>query len=141
MNFRKYYTDKDVEIAVKSSKSLAGVMKKIGLVPIGGNYSTVKRKIQKLGLDISHFTGKAWNKDFRMKEWVGYSRVGTLKKHLLREKGNFCNRCNLSKWLDKDIILEIHHIDGDKTNNSLENLELLCPNCHSFTDTWRKLKE
>ena len=39
------------------------------------------------------------------------------------------------------IKLEVDHIDGDKYNNSRENLRLLCPNCHSTTPTWRKPKQ
>lgn len=48
-----------------------------------------------------------------------------------------CNNCNLTDWLGKPIPLELEHIDGNSSNNKLENLELLCPNCHSFTDTYR----
>ncbi len=54
-------------------------------------------------------------------------------------------RCNglrygkdkLSLWLNKPIPLELHHKDGDNTNNELDNLELLCPNCHALTDNYR----
>jgi TPP-dependent indolepyruvate ferredoxin oxidoreductase alpha subunit len=52
------YTDKEFIDAVKSSLSYAEVMKKIGLIPAGGNYDTVKRKIIELNLDTSHMTGK-----------------------------------------------------------------------------------
>ena len=48
-----------------------------------------------------------------------------------------CVKCNLTKWLDSDIPLELHHINGDKFDNRIENLQLLCPNCHSFTDNYR----
>jgi TPP-dependent indolepyruvate ferredoxin oxidoreductase alpha subunit len=52
------YTDKEFIDAVKSSLSYAEVMRKIGLIPAGGNYDTVKRKIKELNLDTSHMTGK-----------------------------------------------------------------------------------
>jgi predicted HNH restriction endonuclease len=39
--------------------------------------------------------------------------------------------------LGNPIPLELHHIDGDKTNNTLENFQLLCPNCHALTDSYR----
>jgi 5-methylcytosine-specific restriction endonuclease McrA len=48
-----------------------------------------------------------------------------------------CENCGLSTWLGNPIPLELHHIDGDKTNNTLENFQLLCPNCHALTDSYR----
>lgn len=62
-----------------------------------------------------------------------------LKNRLLKEKyfERKCYSCNLTKWLDKPIPLELHHKDGNHQNNSLDNLTLLCPNCHAFTDTYR----
>jgi Zn finger protein HypA/HybF involved in hydrogenase expression len=47
-----------------------------------------------------------------------------------------CESCYGTEWLGKPIPLELHHIDGDKYNNNLENLMILCPNCHSFTDNF-----
>jgi 5-methylcytosine-specific restriction endonuclease McrA len=47
-----------------------------------------------------------------------------------------CERCGLSDWLENPLSLELHHVNGDGLDNRLENLELLCPNCHSQTDTW-----
>lgn len=58
----------------------------------------------------------------------------------LLEEGIFphkCNNCELTDWLGNPIPLELEHIDGNSSNNLLENLELLCPNCHSLTDTYR----
>lgn len=48
-----------------------------------------------------------------------------------------CDCCGISEWMGKPISLEIHHIDGDTLNNNLDNLQILCPNCHSQTDNWR----
>lgn len=48
-----------------------------------------------------------------------------------------CNLCGISKWFEKQIILELDHIDGDRFNNAITNLRLLCPNCHSQTETFR----
>jgi 5-methylcytosine-specific restriction endonuclease McrA len=52
-------------------------------------------------------------------------------------KQHQCERCGLTEWLDQPIPLELHHIDGNKNNNTLENFQLLCPNCHAFTDSYR----
>ena len=61
-----------------------------------------------------------------------------LKKEKVRlEQNGFCNKCGLNTWLNEPIVLEIHHIDHDSINDTRENLEGLCPNCHSVTDNWR----
>lgn len=62
-----------------------------------------------------------------------------LKLLLFREKikEKVCESCGLTQWLSGDIPLELHHIDGNRFNNSLENLQILCPNCHTFTETYK----
>jgi len=51
-------------------------------------------------------------------------------------KDGHCERCGLDAWRDRPLSLTLHHINGDRLDNRLENLELLCPNCHSQTDTF-----
>jgi hypothetical protein len=48
-----------------------------------------------------------------------------------------CEMCLLKEWMGQKIVLELHHIDGNRFNNDLLNLQILCPNCHSQTDTYR----
>ena len=48
-----------------------------------------------------------------------------------------CECCGLTTWLNEPIPLELHHKDGDRTNNTLENFQLLCPNCHALTSNYR----
>lgn len=79
---------------------------------------------------------KAWIEKLFKEDWdsLSYDRK---RRRLLIEQDYTCNRCGISEWLDQPIKLEFEHIDGDTTNNSRDNCEALCPNCHSFTETWR----
>jgi hypothetical protein len=47
-----------------------------------------------------------------------------------------CERCGLTEWRGQPLSLELHHVNGNGSDNRLENLMLLCPNCHSQTETW-----
>jgi 5-methylcytosine-specific restriction endonuclease McrA len=63
------------------------------------------------------------------------------KRNRVFEEQNYaCNNCGLSNWMNQPITLELEHKDGDRENNTRENLEGLCPNCHSLTETWRGRK-
>lgn len=59
-----------------------------------------------------------------------------IKKAVIRLKGNKCEICGLTEWLNKSISLHLDHIDGNADNNNPNNLRLLCPNCHSQTPTY-----
>ncbi len=60
-----------------------------------------------------------------------------IRRWLIKVRGCKCERCNGDSWLGKPMPVEVHHVDGNFTNNSIANLELLCPNCHSITPTYR----
>jgi len=60
-----------------------------------------------------------------------------IRRKILEEQNNKCNRCGISEWMGQPISLELEHKDGVRTNNERSNLECLCPNCHSLTHTWR----
>lgn len=139
---RKYreYTDEDIIKHAKEVKSIAALLRKLDLRPAGGNYANIKSKLQKLDVDCSHWTGKGWRKGQRLKEWVNYSKASRLKPHLIKEKGHICELCKLSDWRGSEIPLEIHHKNGNRTDNRLDNLQLLCCNCHALTDNWRNKK-
>lgn len=63
-------------------------------------------------------------------------RGGVLKDELIKLRGHRCEDCGLTTWKNQPIPLEAHHIDGDRCNNRLDNLILLCPNCHALTPNY-----
>lgn len=136
---RKYrkYTDQDIINSSFLVKSMAGLLRELNLRPTGGNYDNMKRNLQRLSLTCDHWTGQLWHKNEQLKDWSQYAIAANFKPHLIKKKGHKCEDCGNVKWKDKLIALEIHHLDGDRTNNKYENLQLLCPNCHAFTGTWK----
>lgn len=62
-----------------------------------------------------------------------------LKNRLLKDNyfENVCSICGISDWMGHSLNMELDHIDGDRTNHKIENLRMLCPNCHAQTDTYR----
>jgi hypothetical protein len=143
---RKYreYTDDDVIKFAKEVKNLSQLLKKLNLQSAGGNYSHIKKTIQRLNIDCSHWGSpkdrQAHSRGKQLKDWSQYSRVAKLKPHLLKLRGHQCENCKNTEWMGFPITLEVDHVDGDKTNNCLDNLKLLCCNCHALTPTWRGRK-
>lgn len=132
----------------KQSQSYRELATKIGYSPDGGSsIRTVKEVIEKYKLDISHFTGQSHTKNigkYKTPIEKYFNNETQITSHKLRvrliREGYFekkCCCCGLTHWLGEEIPLELHHKDGDKNNNSLENLELRCPNCHYFTETYK----
>lgn len=138
-DYRKY-TNEDIINSAKKVKSMAGLLKSLDLKVAGGNYANMKKTLQRLKVDCSHWTGSAWRKDQRLKDWSEYNRISSLKPHLIRKRSHTCEKCGLEEWLKTPIPLEVDHIDGDRTNNEERNLKLLCCNCHALTPTWRGRK-
>jgi len=143
------YTKELLEEKVKNCYSFAELCRRLGLTPEGSNPKTVRKKLNEFGVDYSHFTGQNWNSNsgnpiYRQKYLPNLSEHSSLSsanvKTLLYKLGlkeNKCDCCGLSEWNQKEIQCELHHINGDPTDNRLENLQILCPNCHSQTDNFR----
>jgi hypothetical protein len=67
----------------------------------------------------------------------GNSDPGTRKKYLAETRGKICECCGIgTEYNSRPLVLQLDHIDGDSDNNAISNLRLLCPNCHSQTDTY-----
>lgn len=129
--------------AVAESYSYRELARKLGYSQDGGGtIQSLKRGIEERGLDTSHFTGQAWNKENyyydSFTENSPKKRGKTIIDPLIKLRGRKCEKCGLTEWLGEPINLQVHHIDGDRTNNSLDNLVLLCPNCHSYTPNYCK---
>ena len=139
----------DLEFIISKSFSYAEIIEKVGLKVSGSNYLTLKKKIKELNIDISHFRGKGWNiksggiktiidlKDILIKNST-YTNTNRLKYRLIKE-GYFehkCYSCNLIEWMGKLIPIQLEHINGINNDNRIENLTILCPNCHALTDTY-----
>ena len=146
----KKFTKEDYENAAKVSLSYAGMCRYLGLSPKGGNYATLKRKIKEFEIDISHFTGQGWNIGLVFRPQKEYSldeilqkdfpyNTQKLKQRLLENglKERRCEKCGNTEWNGEPIALELHHINGDRNDNRLENLQILCPNCHAQTKHYR----
>lgn len=146
---RYKYTETQLRDAISSSLSIAQVLSKLGIIAAGGNYHTIKLRIRKLNIDTSHFKSQGWNKGLKfpdktrpISEYLNNERaIGSdrLRRRLIRE-GLFqpcCAMCNLANWLGNPIPLELDHINGNRIDNVIENLRLLCPNCHALTPTYR----
>ena len=143
------YTKELLETNVKDCYSFAELCRRLGLKPAGSNPKTLRKKMDEFGVDYSHFTGKAWNKNpenpvYRGKYLPKLCEHSSLSSANVKElvyrlglKENKCEICGVTEWLGNPIVCELHHINGDSTDNRIENLQILCPNCHSQTDNFR----
>lgn len=149
MRLTKKFTKEEMTNFISQSYSIADVCRLCGWKPIGGNYGVIKRYIKEYELDTSHFTGYRTNignrlnlhKEKKAKEYLkknSYIKLTTLRDKLVREgiKEYKCEKCGISEWNGEQISLQIHHINGDNTDNRIENIMFLCPNCHSQTDSF-----
>lgn len=65
------------------------------------------------------------------------SKTSSVIRRWLNEKNCSCWKCGITEWNNAKLVFEVDHIDGNSTNNSSDNLQLLCPNCHSQTSTYK----
>jgi len=126
----------------RTSKSMSEASVRLGL-----HFNTFKKYAKILNCYDPNQSGKGINKKgaikFELCEILDgkhpHFQTFKLKNRLLKSGiiENRCVICGITEWNDKAINMELDHIDGDRTNHRLDNLRMLCPNCHSQTDTYR----
>lgn len=149
MPFKRTYTDEQFLQAVKDSTYMTDLLRKLGLTD--GSRKSVKKVIDQLNPDTSHWIDINLLKQKNFKTGlieipiedvlVENSKYvySDLKKKLLKHKilEYKCYSCPLTtEWNGKPLTLQLDHINGKHNDNRVENLRLLCPNCHSQTETF-----
>lgn len=145
---KKYVTDEEIIIAAESSNTMSEAAAKLNL-----KNSTFKRRAKKLGVYVPNQGGYNIKRPGRKRRNINklyeilngmhpHYQTYKLKLWLYSEgiKENKCELCNITEWNGKKINCELHHIDGNSNNHKLENLQILCPNCHSQIDPFKNTK-
>lgn len=140
----KYIWDEtELKKVVKDCVSYREVLRKLNIPTSGNNSSTLKRKIKEYNISTEHFTFHSRQQSTKKPVEVFLLKNTQIASSKLKEKlfssglkKNICEICGTSSWLGKRLNCQLHHINGDNTDNRLENLQILCPNCHSQTDNY-----
>jgi 5-methylcytosine-specific restriction endonuclease McrA len=132
---------------VADSETISEIASRIGYRSKGGGVTKlIKDRIDELNIDISHFNkyskGSSVERNKPLEEILvensSYTNNTSLKRRLL--KANLlkyeCSICKISEWNNMPLSLQLDHVNGNNKDNRIENLRLLCPNCHSQTDTF-----
>lgn len=138
----RHETREDFIEAIRATESMQAAARLLKM-----SYDTFRRKAQHFGLFEPNpaGVGRKKPKTFKSREDVfrvfdyNVGRV-TIKNWYLLDHEYKCQACGISEWNGQHITLELEHKNGNRRDNRLENLSLLCPNCHAQTETWRKRK-
>ena len=135
------FSDEELEKIVQNSISYREVAQKLGYAErSGGGCDAAREMIEAKGFNVEHFLGQGWNKsnfDYERFQAGKVIKSAAAVPALVQLRGHKCENCGTEIWLGNPIPLEVHHLDGDRLNNALENLQLLCPNCHALTDNFK----
>lgn len=140
---------KEVADAVRHSSTRDEVLERLEITPTPRRRRQLARTIHRFDIPIAHLrprpstrrqpSGKPRVDLDELLVPDSYRNTSRLRQRLIEEcvLPRRCSSCDLTTWQGKPIPLELDHVDGDRTNNRLENLRLLCPNCHALTPTYR----
>lgn len=128
--------------AVNNSFCYMELARNLGFKTNGNVYSRLRKLIIKYDADISHFCKNKKSMAILKVDITEYlSNKRKIKPLILKEKliehkikHHQCEICNNTTWNNQPMPIELHHIDGNRDNNLLDNLQILCPNCHAQTD-------
>ncbi len=149
--YSKRWEESILRDAVASSESVRQVLVKLGLRPAGGNYQQFHHYVEHYNIDTSHFLGQIWRLGkkiprepvYQLSELLvqnSFTSIVNLKRRLFAAgiKKPKCEECGWNtQSTDGRIPVELDHINGDHLDNRIENLRILCPNCHSLKPTHR----
>ena len=128
----------ELKVIISNCYSWAQVMRELEKLHYFSERSELQQRVKEAQINIDHFTGQSWNKgNIDLNKFNSDTTPNIHVDYLLKVKAYRCEKCGLTEWQGEKIPLEVHHIDGNRRNNDLSNLQLLCPNCHSLTDNFR----
>lgn len=141
-----HYDDVALRRAAAGARTKADILRALGLPAAPEHYPELNRRLASARVDVSHLDGRGWRRGtagrrVSLEQLLGRPRVhaADLKRRLV-EDGVYerrCSWCRRARWNGFAIPLELDHVNGDRSDNRLENLRLLCPNCHAQTPTYR----
>lgn len=146
------YTEDRLRSAVADSNTFADVLRTLGLQPSSGSHVLLKKRVERLGIDTSHFHSRKVFSRAKIQLTperilvlggrLDHKRTGACLRKALIAVGRpyLCAECGLIPfWNGKDLVLQVHHKNGLNWDNQPENLDFLCPNCHTQTDNYCSL--
>ncbi|MCY0939695.1 HNH endonuclease signature motif containing protein [Streptomyces sp. H34-S4] len=145
------WTKKILQEAVSEATNMCDVLRRLGLDNVGGHHTHISRKVKAMGIDTSHFTSSSGAGRYHARRTPesllvkqAPERAGRVPGERLKRAMTAlgveerCAECGIEAvWMGEPLSLEVDHVNGDWQDNRPENLRLLCPNCHSTTDTYR----
>lgn len=140
------FSKEELQAIINSSNSYREILEKLGYCKSGASLNTLKKKCQNLNIDLSNFPKKVnQGLPLSLEAFTINSShsTTTIKKYILKHNllKYECEKCgNKGEWQGMELVLQLDHKNGDNTDNRLENLRFLCPNCHAQTTTFSRRK-